>query len=373
MPDVIKTNSLRTRCRAAAALRMLFVADALAMPVHWYYNPLDIEKDFPGGIRTMMAAPERHPSSIMALHSVSHGGRKAGAAGERQRQVVGEVILKGKAQFWGQPNRHYHHRMQAGENTLNAHCARLLMRTLSGSAGTYHKAQFLDAYIDFMTADPPRHPDTYAESYHRGFFANLINGKPKDRCGAVTHDTASVGGLVSIAPIVMAARLKGTPLAEVQAICREHLFLTHPDDSLARVCRDYVALLDALLCRDEQQLPGPLLLECAKTSLGLNLNSLVAGADDDFDVVGRRFSSACYISESWPSLLYLTYKYLDRPKQALIVNTNLGGDNVHRGAVMGVLLGLASGETVVELFDQLTARQEIDAEINDLLSAVTER
>jgi len=372
MPDVIQTDSLRTRCRAAAALHMLFVADALAMPVHWYYNPLDIEKDFPGGIRTMMAAPARHPSSIMAVHSVSHGGRKTGTASEPRRQVVGEVILKGKAQFWGQPNRHYHHRMQAGENTLNAHCARLLIRTLSGSAGTYHKAQFLHAYIDFMTADPPRHPDTYAESYHRGFFANLINGKPMDRCGAVTHDTASVGGLVSIAPIVIAARLKGTPLAEVQAICREHLFLTHPDDSLARVCRDYVALLDALLCRDEQQLPGPLLLECAKTSLGLNLDSLVADADDDFDVVGRRFSSACYISESWPSLLYLAYKYLDRPKQALIANTNLGGDNVHRGAVMGVLLGLASGQTVVELFDQLTARQEIDEEINALLSAVTQ-
>src|SRR5210317_1130708 len=82
-------------------LEKTIVADALAMPVHWYYNPLDIEKDFPGGIRTMMAAPERHPSSIMAVHSVSHGGRKTGAVSEPRRQVVGEVILKGKAQFWG--------------------------------------------------------------------------------------------------------------------------------------------------------------------------------------------------------------------------------------------------------------------------------
>ena len=114
-----------------------------------------------------------------------------------------------------------------------------------------------------------------------------------------------------------------------------------------------------------------MLLECAENSLGLNLDSLVANAGDDHDVVGRRFSSACYISESWPSLLYLTYKYLDRPKQALIVNTNLGGDNVHRGAVMGALLGLATGQTVVELFDQLADRQKIDAEIDSLLSAVT--
>ena len=89
-----------------------------------------------------------------------------------------------------------------------------------------------------------------------------------------------------------------------------------------------------------------------------------------FNTAARRFSSACYISESWPSLLYLTYKYLDRPKQALIVNTNLGGDNVHRGAVMGVLLGLAAGQAVAELFDQLADRQKIEAEINALLSAV---
>ena len=53
--------------RASAALKNLFVADALAMPVHWYYNPLDIEKAFPGGISRLQAAPEYHPASIMSL------------------------------------------------------------------------------------------------------------------------------------------------------------------------------------------------------------------------------------------------------------------------------------------------------------------
>ena len=42
-------NSLG-QSRAQAGLRNLFVADALAMPVHWYYNPMDIERQFPGGI-----------------------------------------------------------------------------------------------------------------------------------------------------------------------------------------------------------------------------------------------------------------------------------------------------------------------------------
>ena len=36
-------------------------------------------------------------------------------------------------------------------------------------------------------------------------------------------------------------------------------------------------------------------------------------------------------------------KYHDQPEQGLIVNTNLGGDNVHRGAVLGALLGAADG------------------------------
>ena len=67
----MKLQQLRTD----AALKNLFVADALAMPVHWYYNPLDIEKAFPGGITRLEAAPEYHPGSIMSLHSTAKGGR----------------------------------------------------------------------------------------------------------------------------------------------------------------------------------------------------------------------------------------------------------------------------------------------------------
>lgn len=356
-------------CRASAALKNMFVADALAMPAHWFYNLMDIQKAFPGGITSMQAAPEVHPSSIMSLHSVAHGGRKGSPPAEKTRQVVGDVILKGKAHLWGQKNIHYHHGMKAGENTLNAFCARILIRSMTRSGGRYDKDRFLDDYIAFMTADPPRHPDTYAESYHRGFFANYILGKPKDRCGAVTHDTPSVGGLVTIAPIVMAERLGGTPLDHVQSICKEHLLLTHPDDGLARICHHYVSLIDALLWRARSAAPRQILLAAAQKSPGLNLERLVSKTRNDFEVVGGRFSSACYISESWPSLLYLACKYLERPRQALIVNTNLGGDNVHRGAVMGIILGLASGQTVADLFDQLVCRQEIASEIEGLLSA----
>ena len=94
--------------RAVAALRSFFVGDALSMPVHWFYNPLDIQRAFPGGITQMEAAPAFHPSSIMSLHSTNAGGRGAQNSDSGQ-EVVGDVILKDKRKFWGTPNQHYHH------------------------------------------------------------------------------------------------------------------------------------------------------------------------------------------------------------------------------------------------------------------------
>jgi len=352
--------------RANAALKNAFVADALAMPVHWFYNPMDIIGQFPGGITQFEAAPEFHPSSIMSLHSTRQGGRHRRQNGNAQREIIGDVILKGKRHLWGQNNRHYHHGMEAGENTLNAHCARLLIRTLAANDVCYQKDQFLNNYIDFMTADSPRHPDTYAESYHRGFFANLENGNPRDKCGAVTHDTASIGGLVTIAPLVFSELLQKTPREKIQEHCLQHLMLTHPDQSLASVCHSYVALLDDLSRCSELTEARDILSACAKTSAGINLQKIDANSRNDSDVIGGQFSPACYISGSWPGVLFLAYRYLENPRQGLIANANLGGDNVHRGFVLGTILGAATGKALESMFVQLVAHDALSKELTEL-------
>ncbi len=358
------TQSL-ARKRAFAALRSMFVADALAMPVHWYYNPMDIFRQFRGGITGFEDAPDHHPSSIMSLHSTKQGGRGS-RHNNGHAEIIGDVILKGKREFWDQANVHYHHGMKAGENTLNAHCARALIRSLIANDGRYDQNRFLDDYIELMTADPAQHPDTYAESYHRGFFANLEAGKPANLCGAVTHDTASIGGLVTIAAIVFSERLLGTSLSDVQSLCVAHLSLTHPDQHLAKVCKDYVALLNELLFREDQS-AATIISAWSKRSIGIQLSEIMEKIHSDNDVVGKLFSSACYISDSWPSVLYLAYKYVGSLEAGLLSNTNLGGDNVHRGAVLGVLLGLAEGETSANLFSQLADSSVIDDEISALL------
>jgi len=256
--------------------------------------------------------------------------------------------------------------MPAGENTLNAWCAIELMRYLIEHDG-YQLEGWAQHYINFMTADPARHPDTYAESYHRGYFANWVAGKNPLACGAVTHDTPSMGALVTIAPLVVALR-REHELADVQRITREHIGLTHPDDGLMKVVDAYVDLLIKLFeqseaCTDDELLPR---LQSAILSTGhINLTEMLQQPRGDAAIVGGRFSLACYIDDSWPSVCYLAAKYHTDPNKALTVNTNLGGENAHRGAVLGTLVGAASQQVPGTLYDQLANKSALDSLLND--------
>jgi len=100
------------------------------------------------------------------------------------------------------------------------------------------------------------------------------------------------------------------------------------------VCRlKHVELLDALLFRQDGEDSRKHLAKAAQSPIGINLSNLAAKALTDGDVVGGLYSTACYITESWPSVLYLTFKYVESQKAAFVANANLGGDNAHRGAV----------------------------------------
>lgn len=345
--------------RVVAALKNAFVGDSLAMPVHWFYNPADIYTAFAGGIQHFEDAPDYHPSSIMSLHSTHNGGR-AKASSPPKKEIVGGVILKGKRQAWTGENQHYHQGMKAGENTLNAHCARVMLRCLSGQ---YHRDAFIEGYIRLLCSDKPAHPDTYAESYHRGFFANLDAGKPAHKCGAITHDTASIGGLVTIGPLALILALRGDRLDHIQHLSRRHLALTHPSKELGKICDFYVELLYRLLYRDGET-PQEIVSDVATRSSHLSLPALVARQKSDIEVVGHHFSSACYISDAWPSVLYFAFRYINCAEKALIANTNVGGDNVHRGFVLGTLMGLTDASPLNALYAQLADANALESEIH---------
>ncbi|MFO7459981.1 MAG: ADP-ribosylglycohydrolase family protein [Desulfatiglandales bacterium] len=307
-----------SRCRGA--LYGLFIGDALAMPVHWYYDTLALQRDY-GRVIDYVAPKNPHPDSILWRSSYQPLNEKGD-------------ILHDQSQYWGKRGIHYHQFLQAGENTLNLKLCALLVESLNANKG-YSADDYLKRYIAFMTT-PGSHRDTYVEEYHRHFFTNYAAGKNPRQCGVMEKH---IGGLVGLVPIVVFC---GDSPARAREAALEHLSLTHLGQKMALAAEVLVHLLLEVLSGNP--LREVLLQQIRNQSNPLYGFPYLQWLDDPDDaVVGRRLSTACYVEDSVPSVLYFALKYHNRPKQGLVANTNLGGDNVHRGAVLGALLGAENG------------------------------
>jgi ADP-ribosylglycohydrolase len=306
--------------RAQGALAGLLIADALAMPVHWYYDTAALHREY-GRVTDLLAPRSPHSGSIMWRSSYE----APNARGE---------ILHDQRRYWGQRGVHYHQNLKAGENTLTAQLARLAIRLGSEPEG-YSPDRYLEAYIAFMTT-PGKHRDTYVEECHRGFFTNYANGVPPRRCAVKEKH---IGGLT---PMLAVALLYRNDPVSGRRVALEHLALTHAGEKMEQAGSLILDLLYEILAgRGLRNTLENRLSRQDHPLLGHPYRRLLESPDEA--VIGPRFSSACYLEDSVPSVLYLALKYHDRPEAALIANTNLGGENVHRGSVLGCLLGAEHG------------------------------
>ena len=308
------------KCRGA--LWGLYIGDALAMPVHWYYNRKALYDDY-GRVTDYLAPKNPHPDSILFRASYTAPDPKGD-------------ILHDQVSYWGREGTHYHYHqfLQAGENTLNLKLCSLLIRSLS-ECGGYDAEDYLRRYIAFMTT-PGGHRDTYIEECHRNFFVNYAKGVPPRQCGAVEKH---IGGLPGIVPVVVYYHAQPDRAREAAL---EHLALTHPGEKMKSAAGLLIELLLSVLAGEALTAAIRRMIREQKYALvGHPFEKLIGDADDW--VIGPRFSTACYVEHSVPAVLYLALKYPNDPEKALVVNTNLGGDNVYRGAVLGALLGAENG------------------------------
>ena len=120
------------------------------------------------------------PGSILNKSNINGGGR--GSFSKNGISVIGDIINHGKRDYWDpRKSVHYHATLQKGENTLEAQLARVLMKSIVETGGTFDADHFRNAYIQFMMT-PGSHNDTYASTCHRMFFKNLkiLNLPPKE-------------------------------------------------------------------------------------------------------------------------------------------------------------------------------------------------
>ncbi len=297
-----------------AAYQGSLTADALAMPVHWYYDRAALIRDY-GTVDHFMAPRHPHPGSILWRSSYTPPNEKGD-------------ILREQAAYWGQRDIHYHQFLKAGENTLNYQLATALYQQVLKNGG-YDADEWLELYIACML-EPGWHRDTYVEEYHRAFFTRYAEGKALRKCGISDEH---IGGLATV-PALCAA-LEGTEREELRRIVKEHVGLTHAHANVLRAADTLVRLLWGIT-------QGEALREIMRREAGdwISGNKAESWPDQpDEHVIGSRFSPACYIAEAMPASLYLAWKYHDDFAAGITANAMVGGDNCHRGAVVGSLLG----------------------------------
>ncbi|XP_078694773.1 uncharacterized protein LOC144923808 isoform X1 [Branchiostoma floridae x Branchiostoma belcheri] len=400
------TSSPMDKLRDAkeACLWGLLIGDALSMPVHWYYDADDIKRDYGKWLTGYVAPKKHHPSSIMSLSATGGSGR-SGFSMRKEEPLIGNVILHDKLQYWTKSagaSVHYHQGMSAGDNTLNALCALRVCQTMARvypdgdlSPRDLRSAVLAD-YVTFLTT-PGSHNDTYAESFHRAFFRDWIPaGKPvrKDElmkfaekrykeqsAGRADSQLAVIGAFVMAVPFV----LHSAHLPEAEAVRNtvDFVRLTHPlpPSQLEPYVELYVKSLHAVLNgaslqeKAAEALQSPLLGGSGTWKRVQAFSSEAAGYAKGSDMrlsvyqeaVGH-FGLACYIRGSLTSLFFLAHEFHDDMEGGVLTNTNVGGENCHRGAALGALLAAAAGRTGQPLPQGL--KDGLGSARNDLMALI---
>jgi ADP-ribosyl-[dinitrogen reductase] hydrolase len=402
------------RKRIENALWGLFVGDALAMPAHWFYQLENIQATFGGGVRGFEAPPHPHPESFMVgmsyqpdvasaedlgrPYDILHGSSRFYNTSYSQLQIATDdrEEAHGNAAPAKEERYHYHHGLGRGENTVAAHLARVLMRSVA-IQGRYEEDHFLESFVRFMTT-PGGRKDPYTEIYLRSWFENYSRGLPPTACAARQRDIWSIGSHGGMIRPMVLSLLAPTDFQGL-GFAIEHQNLTHRSENVAAALGVTVPLLhdliegrkasDAANARTQNlrvpKLTGDELHEMYSkhhgpgniprrqmwelhTDLseeGFDLGRLTAENGVD-EVVLKKFGTVCYPEHGLPLLLFLAAKHGFAPEPALLANTNAGGDNVHRGAVLGLLVGAATGdgEFPSHLRDGLADAKAIGEEID---------
>lgn len=395
------------------ALWGLFISDSISMPVHWYYKRKYIKNEF-GVIDGYNKASHPHPESFMVGNTYFPNLDVAKKLG-RPFDILHEHInfyntsysdLKINLQTHDGEHKnpmpllderyHYHHGLEAGENTLGANLVRVLLRSIIKN-GEYSQDSFLDDFILYMTT-AGQNKDAYSEIYIRDWFENYTKGIAPDLCANSQHNRWSIGSHGGIIrPLIVALTAKNS--YEGVGIAVDHQNLTHRSQNISSALSQLVPLLFNLIndasptealqstARNISliKIHGSDLSKKYAAAMGPGnidkdemwkihtefshefLSDILANATDE-NMITTRFATACYPEHGVPLILYFLYKNNFDFKKSIFDNANAGGDNVHRGMILGALAGASSKEIPEDLKTGLkeyeSIKKEIDAFVN---------
>ena len=399
------------------ALWGLFISDAISMPAHWYYKLEYLKKEF-GTIRGYNNAPHPHPESFMVGNGYFPDVEKANMYG-RKYDILHQHIkfydtsynhlqigMKEHAGEHANPmpmleeRYHYHDGLKAGENTLGANLVRVLIRSII-STGAYSQETFLDDFVTFMTT-PEKNNDPYTEIYIRSWFENYAKGLAPELCAEEQKSVWSIGSHGGIIrPLVLS--LMSTDAYQGLGHAINHQNLTHRSENVSSSLSVLVPLLQALIQGHDPirtlkkyaskvpliEIKGKALSKAYRehngpgnipkdemykihttysdTHLDLEETALLS----EEELIGSRFSTACYPEHGLPLLFSLLYRNGMDFSTSILANANAGGDNVHRGMILGLIAGAKSTKVPHELKEGLKDYAEIKSEIEAFVQIIS--
>ena len=289
---------------------------------------------------------------------------------------------------------HYHYGLAAGENTVNLQVLHLLLKDClnnsqnssegqSGGKGPYNPDTFLKAWVRFFTTHGS-HNDLYIEVHIRKWFENYSKGLPDYACAASQRDIWSIGSMSSlIRPLAISLLYyaDGPTIALGHAVI--HQSLTQKTENGVTGLSTLISLIFDLLRGSaivegrfsfqkfrqiltfhakKLRLPdisGKDLLQLYRNHQGpgniphdLTWNLHTTYRSEKFDlpslaklsdpqVIHNIIGTVCYVEHGLPLCFYLMFKYGNSFIGCLEKNAKAGGDSVHRGAIIGAVLGAA--------------------------------
>lgn len=398
--------------RIEGALWGLFVADSLAMPIHWYYNRKNITSDFPGGVTQFEAPRHPHPEAFMIgmryrpdVETAQKLGRPYDILHDHARfydstysdmgfSLRDQEGSHGNAVAAAGERYHYHHGLNAGDNTVAAHLVRVLMRQIA-DAGRYDPVRFVNAMVSFLTT-PGLNRDPYTEIYLRRWFENYSRGA--DPLSAAEHQRnvwsiGSHGGMIR--PMVL-SMLIPNDTALATGVALDHQVITHRSEIVSGALSVSVPLLHDLIrgmeIREAVASSAPRIrmpslngrelfaeyrnndgpgniskdrmwhIHMDRSEARFDPASLAEDPGTDQVVMGA-FATACYPEHGLPLAMFHAWNNTERPFEALIADANAGGDNVHRGMVLGLLVGAADPKAMRKRGKDLCDADDIHGEI----------
>ncbi|HEY5777780.1 MAG TPA: ADP-ribosylglycohydrolase family protein [Terrimicrobiaceae bacterium] len=303
--------------KLAGLLYGSFIADGLALGVHWIYEQEELRRDF-GRVTDFL---DPHEDS-------------------------------------------YHPSKKRGEQTHYGDQALTLMESIK-SRGRFEVSGFAQDWLRMWDG----YPD-YFDQATEETLRHLNAGVPAEEAASKSNE---LGGAARIAPLLVL--MSGDLVESSVAAARAQTALTHGSQIVGDAAEFLTRTVFALLAGVELRKSLEQAASAAYDELDVQamLQRVDATRPLKIPAAAKSLGLACPAPQALPTLLMLLDRCGDDFETALIENTNAGGDNAGRGLAIGMVLGAMHGKSRIpqRWLRGLRAAPRLDAFLDGLPSRAT--